>query len=293
MTEPLLLGVDGGGTSCRARLYSLEGKVLGEGKAGSGNPRVGLEIAYANILAATRQALQQAQLPESVLAHTYAGLGLAGAAQAHEQQLVLNYPHPFRAVKLLTDAHIACLGAFAGGDGSILIIGTGSCGLVAKQGQFELKGGWGFPISDQGSGAWLGLRLLRAALLAHEGMAEVSALTEQVMQGFEHNPEQLVAWLNEAKPKDYAAFAPMVLQYAEQQDPIARQLLQRQAREIDIHIAALIAAGSQHCALMGGLAEPMLPWLSEASRAVLVAPQQDALYGAMLLARQAWQEEGQ
>ena len=56
----LLLGVDGGGTGCRARLTDRAGTVLGEGEAGPANVRFGLTAAFTQILRATDQCLEQA-----------------------------------------------------------------------------------------------------------------------------------------------------------------------------------------------------------------------------------------
>ena len=60
--QPLLLGVDGGGTSCRARIADLDGTILGEGFAGSANPRTGLDSACNAIMQATRAAMDKAGL---------------------------------------------------------------------------------------------------------------------------------------------------------------------------------------------------------------------------------------
>ena len=62
---------------------------------------------------------------------------------------MLAYQHPFRAVAVETDAHIAWLGAFGGGEGAILIVGTGSCGYGCLQGRRFTIGGRGFQISDE------------------------------------------------------------------------------------------------------------------------------------------------
>ena len=43
----LFLGVDGGGTQCRARLADRAGRILGEGIAGPANIRLGLEASLA------------------------------------------------------------------------------------------------------------------------------------------------------------------------------------------------------------------------------------------------------
>ncbi|MFC6673228.1 BadF/BadG/BcrA/BcrD ATPase family protein [Marinobacterium aestuariivivens] len=148
-----LLGVDGGGTSCRVRLCDASGRTLGEGRAGSANVRLGVDQAYAAILAATDEALSVAGLDRSVLVRTRAGFGLAGAVDEARKNAVRQYRHPFAAVAVETDAHTACLGAHGGGNGAILILGTGSCGVFHQDGRFQNVGGWGFMISDQGSGA--------------------------------------------------------------------------------------------------------------------------------------------
>ncbi len=122
------LGVtpDDGGTSCRARITDLEGTTLGEGYAGSANPRVGLDAACNAILQATSEAMTNAGLEENDFTRIYAGLGLAGVNQKKERNLVLEWGFPFAGIFLETDAYAACMGAFNGRDGAILILGTGS-----------------------------------------------------------------------------------------------------------------------------------------------------------------------
>ncbi len=282
-SQKLYLGIDGGGTSCRARLCDTQGKVLGEGAAGSANPRLGLEYAYGNILAATQAALAAAGLPDSVLANTYAGFGLAGTAQQKERDLVLNHPHPFAGLALLTDAHTACLGAFAGNDGAILIMGTGSCGVAYVNQEFQVIGGWGFPVSDTGSGASLGLMTLRHSLLAFEGMAEASPLTQAVMLHFKQQQESVVAWMDAAKPRDYAAFVPQVFEFATREDAVANQLLWQLGEDAAVMIRRLKTLGAPAVSLMGGLSDAIRPWLPHDIKACLQAPQGDALDGAIRL----------
>jgi glucosamine kinase len=72
-------------------------------------------------------------------------------------------------VRFVDDAVIACIGAHGGRDGGIVIIGTGSAGLALVEGRVVKVGGYGFPISDEASGADLGLQALRMALRAHDG----------------------------------------------------------------------------------------------------------------------------
>ena len=51
---PLYLGVDGGGTRCRARIEDKHGIVLGEGGSGPATMRLGLDKAWRSILARLR-----------------------------------------------------------------------------------------------------------------------------------------------------------------------------------------------------------------------------------------------
>ena len=49
----LFLGVDGGGTRCRARLCDASGLKLAEAQAGPANIRLGLREAFASVLDVT------------------------------------------------------------------------------------------------------------------------------------------------------------------------------------------------------------------------------------------------
>jgi len=281
-----LLGVDGGGTSCRVRLATADGQVLGEGRAGSANVRLGVDNAYAEILKATAQALRQAGLDESILARTVAGFGLAGAVDDARRSAVRDFAHPFAGVAIETDAHTACLGAHGGAPGAILILGTGSCGVYQNAGRFQIIGGWGFMISDQGSGAWLGLNLVRQSMLALDGVIEQTPLSRALLARFDHSHSQVLGWSEEARPRDYGAFAPLVLEFAARQDPLAIRLLKQCAQDAGALLARLQQLGAQRICLMGGLSEPLRPWLPQPLQSLLCAPTGDAMDGALLLARQ-------
>jgi glucosamine kinase len=50
----------------------------------------------------------------------------------------------------------------------------------------------------------------------------------------------------------------------------------------------LADAGASAISLVGGLAEPLLPWLPPRIRDLVTAPQSDALDGSILMARRAF-----
>jgi glucosamine kinase len=77
----LLLGIDGGGTKCRARLCDAMGAKRGEAMAGPANIRFGLERSFSAILKATTDCLVQARLSSKDSSRITACLALAGASE--------------------------------------------------------------------------------------------------------------------------------------------------------------------------------------------------------------------
>jgi glucosamine kinase len=282
--DVLLLGVDGGGTRCRARLADLSGTVLGEGTAGPANIRFGLEESFAAVREATDQCLRQASLTNDS-PRIVACLALAGASEAEDLTEAAAHPHPFHRVIFTTDARAACIGAHAGGDGGIIIVGTGSVGW-ATSGQCEYRvGGWGFPISDEGSGAWLGCEAVRRVLWARDGLMPWTELLTALFQRFHSNPHEIVRWMGAARPRDFASLAPLTVRHALTRDPVAMELMQRGAQHIDAMAARLSALGVERLSLAGGLADKIEPFLSDRTRRMLVQPLGDAVSGALHQAR--------
>src|SRR5262249_15012667 len=99
--------------------------------------------------------------------------------------------------------------------------------------------------------------------------------------------ERLVDWARTAKPGDFARLAPLVFAQARQRDPLAIELVGAAASEIARIGQRLLELGAPSLAMIGGLAEAMLPWLPAHFRVRLAAPEADAMDGAIVLARRA------
>jgi glucosamine kinase len=286
----LILGVDGGGTHCRARLSALCGTVLGEATAGAANLRLGVERSFSSIVEAASQCLEQAALSEHDLSRVVACLALAGASEPSYAAAAQRHQHPFQRAIVTTDAHAACIGAHGDRDGGIIVAGTGTVGWARVKGENHRVAGWGLPFSDEGSGAWLGVELLRRVLWAHDGRVPWTPLLSSVFSDFSENPHAILEWTSGARPGDLGAFAPRIVEYANQNDPAAIELMSLAATHIDAIAARLGAVGADHLSLVGGLAAPLKPWLSTPTLSHLVEPAGDALAGALALARSAAQE---
>jgi len=278
------VGIDGGGTSCRARIRDTEGQCIGEAKSGSANILLGTDIAMASIVAAIRDAALQGGLTESDFSKMHVGLALAGAEQKSAWLNFMTIDHPFASITLNTDAYGACVGAHNGQDGAIMIGGTGSCGILLKDGEQHVVGGREFPISDQGGGAVMGLRLIQQVLLAEDGIRPKTSLCEHVMNHFNNDVDNIVEWSKTAIPKDYGQFSPVIFQLAHEGDDLAIEMLKQTAADIEMFVTALHRKGANQVCLMGSIAERILPWLSPPVQQWIVQPQFDAIEGALMFA---------
>ncbi len=279
------LGIDAGGSHSRARLTRADGTVIGEAKAGPANARIGLENLREVLMSVTLDAAAAAGLKESDLSRMEAGMGIAGISRPGMLQAFSRLAFPFRSLHLESDAVIANLGAHLGEDGATLVLGTGSVAYI-KMGKVGITiGGYGFPISDEGSGAALGLSAMRHALRALDGRTRPTPLSAAVTAKFDHDTGRAIKWMDEATPGDYAAFAPMIMDYAEKDDEIARSIVEDAVKHVERFIETILEKGAPRCALAGGLSRRLQPWLRERTAAKLTKARGDSLDGALILAR--------
>jgi glucosamine kinase len=285
MAGPFFLGIDGGGTRCRARLETADGTVLGRGLSGPASMRFGLELVRDSIMGATLQAMKEAGLDETALTDTYAGIGLAGTGHVGAREALESWPHPFAGAWFEGDGYTAYLGAFGGADGGIVIAGTGSIGIT-YQGHTVRVGGYGFPISDEGSGADIGLNALRHSLRTLDGREQASDFSKDILARFRNDPARAIKWAQEGSATDYASLAPIVTRHAASGDPAALTLIRQAAAQIAEIAETLLLKGVPQVAIIGGLADFLKPHMPADIATRLVAPQADAIAGAILMAKQ-------
>jgi glucosamine kinase len=261
--------------------------VLAEAVSGPANLRLGLERSFASVIEAAAQCLRDAALNDHDMSRMVACLAMAGASEPDYAAAAEQREHPFRRMIMTTDAHAACLGAHGGRDGGIIIAGTGTIGWAMVKGKILRIGGWGLPISDEGSGAWLGGELLRRVLWAYDGRVPWTPLLYSVFADFHETPHAISDWAAGAQPSDFGAYAPRIVAHAAVHDAAGVELMSLAATHIDALAARLVEGGADRLSLMGGLASSLQPWLSPATQSHLVEPAGDALTGALALARRA------
>lgn len=278
----LYLGVDGGGTGCRAAVADGSGRVLGQGAGGPANIWTDPDGALASILAAARQALEAAA-PRADPADVVAGLGLAGAnVSGMAERLAPRLP--FRRSRIESDAAAAVRGALGSGDGVAAAIGTGSVFGSQRDGVVRIIGGWGFQLGDHASGMALGRALCVEALLAHDGETGMTPVLAALLAE-KGGPAGLVAWGKEARPADFAGLVPRLLAAEAAGDPAAGAILRRADGEVARAIDRLMAEGEAPLCFLGGLGPVFALRLAERYGPLVRPALGTGLDGALALAR--------
>ncbi len=251
LTEPrrhpdarFVMGIDGGATKTLAAVLDLRAGVLHLGHAGPSNEdAVGANAAVAALLAAADEAIARAGIASDDLAG--AVLAVAGtdtdsvaehvASARTEQWLVVN------------DVVGAWATATGATPGVAVISGTGSnvfgVGGVGADARAWRAGGWGHLLGDEGSGYWLGVQSIKAALRDREASGPPTALSDAVCEFFQMPSVEAVASNVYSKPLtkgEIAAFATETARVAAAGDAVASELYVLGARELAGQIAAVI-----------------------------------------------------
>lgn len=282
-----LVAVDGGGTITRLQLSDASGLALGAGKAGPSALGQGIEQAWVHVMQALQQAAAQAGLARIDPADCAIGLGLSGVTHDLQAQAFLAAQPGFAMLALDSDGFTSVLGAHGGQPGAVLVSGTGSVGeALRRDGSRVCVGGWGWVMGDEGSGAWLGRRAMQHAQRAFDGREAEGPLTAALLERVGRSREALLAWCSAAGQQGYAGLAPLVFEMA-QRDALAARLVDEAVAELECLVQALDPAGELPLALAGSVAERLAPRFSVATRSRCVAPQGDAVAGALLLLQQS------
>ncbi|MGA2495967.1 MAG: BadF/BadG/BcrA/BcrD ATPase family protein, partial [Roseiarcus sp.] len=261
----LYIGAYCGASRCHARLRDGEGRAIAEAQGSGGNLYVDFDAALATLDKRIDAICAKAGLAAADRAKVTLGLGLAGLSSPADAERVEARYAGFASVRAANDALAGCLGAHGGGDGALVIAGTGSAAVARVGGRETMIGGRGFLLGDDGSTARVGAEAIRAALRAHDGVGPASSLTAEVMRRF-GDPLTATQWALTAKPAGYGAFMPLVFERAAAGDAVALTIVTAAARAIDALIAATRALGASHVALVGGMNPAITPYLVEASR---------------------------
>ncbi|MBA6230605.1 MULTISPECIES: N-acetylglucosamine kinase [unclassified Colwellia] len=285
--KEIFLGIDGGGSKCKAIVMSGDNKILGTGIAGPANPLHGYEQAINSIAESAKLALKDAEIDESELGHIVAGVGLAGVNLPALFKQMSNWQHPFKKMYLTTDLLVACLGAHNGKDGAVIITGTGSCGFSYVEGHSYIVGAHGFPHGDKGSGAWFGLQAAKQSLLSLDGLIPPSSINDKILALLKVKDDVELVEVIAGKPAAfYARMANLVFDSAEEGDKLALAIVNEGAEYISHVAKQLLKQHPPEISLIGGLTPRIKPWLDIDLQAKLIEPLYPPEVGSIIFAKQ-------
>jgi glucosamine kinase len=236
-----VMGVDGGATKTLAAVLDLQEQALHLGHGRSSNAdSVGAHAATDSLVRATDEAIGRAGIEREQL--DAAVLAIAGtdtdAVAVHVRE---RCPGTWVVVNDVVGAWAT---ATAARPGVGVISGTGSNVLgVGPNGRAWRAGGWGHVLGDEGSGYWLAVQSIKAALADREGSGPETALSAAVIDFFEVQSVEALATLVYSKPLskgEIAAFAIETARVAHAGDIVARGLYARAAGELARQIAAVV-----------------------------------------------------
>lgn len=242
MSDGVIIGIDGGGSKTLVAAARPDGEVVELRRGSATSP---LESAtWSETL--SRQV--QPFLANGPILGVAAGLPAHGEVEhvSEAQRRViagLFGPAPQR---VLNDVDAAHIGGFGGGPGILILAGTGSMAWARDDaGQSHRTGGWGEIIGDEGSGHWIGKRVLEAVSKSMDGRATPTTLAQGVFDQLGLDASEpvnaLEGWVSSfANPRtQIASLAPIAFAQAEAGDPTAIALIEAAADELALHVTTL------------------------------------------------------
>ena len=216
-TATRVLGVDGGQSAIRLRV--------------SDDPRIvevdGVSRAEGDAIEAVAHAVSDGWRRGSFQPADRAVLGLTTApstgADADRLAGLVGRAIDVAEVWVTDDAVTAHAGAVERRPGVSLVAGTGvACLALPDAGEPRIIGGHGFLLGDEGGAFWLGARGLGAVLRAEEGRGPATTLRAAATRRYGTLDELHVRLHDDPRPVHaIAAFAPDVLDAADDGDPVA------------------------------------------------------------------------
>ncbi len=134
--------------------------------------------------------------------------------------------------------------------GLCMIAGTGSSatGIGVDGGKIRI-GGWGSPISDEGSGGWIGIQVLKALLRYCDGYGKYQDVFEELRRFYKAASfEEIPNRLSQISISEIAGAAKPIMNMADAGDPYSTSIVDKAAfhvAEIAYAVYATLGFGSE------------------------------------------------
>lgn len=224
------VSADGGGTKTELCACNSQGNKIYDGFFGRANYKTaGIEEVSQTLSYAVKTMLNTLKCEMEDIA----GMVLGSAGCDTEQdvaiyaKIMMDIGLPKEKFLICNDTEVA-FRALSDMDGICVVAGTGSIvcsydtnGLSAR------VGGWGAPLSDLGSGYWIGAEILKRMMRWLDGMEEhTHPIYEEIAQQFCRKGMELQWVLADLTVTEIASVSALVFSHAEKGDELCKNIIQ-------------------------------------------------------------------
>lgn len=237
------ISVDGGGTKTELCACDSTGKKVYDAFFGRSNYKTAGQEAVADTLVSAFSGMMSSlnRQMEDVAGMV---LAIAGCDSRQDKkvytEIMLSAGIPEEKLFICNDTEVI-FRALSDEEGVCVVAGTGSivCAYDRER-LFARVGGWGPPLSDVGSGYWIGTEILRRMVRWLDGMDEEELpVFREIAEKFSI-PDVELAWvLAGLTVTEMASVSALVFQHAEQGDAVCREIIHRAAVLLVEQIVAL------------------------------------------------------
>lgn len=243
-----IIGADGGGTKTVLAAADINGNIITRTYTGGINYNfIGVRAASDNFI----NGIKSLGIDSGDIAAIAIGdpstddINAAPGTSAFISSLRSGIPlSPNSSLYIKSDAFMALYGLTAGEAGILMISGTGAMGMAFdSSGNIYITGGWGRITEDEGSGYYIAVNALKAALRFHDGIGKPTLLYNSMIDFFgEANPRKLIYsfYENPVKLPDIAPFSVIVSKCAISGDISAINILNDAAEYLSSYTVSLI-----------------------------------------------------
>ena len=302
------VGIDAGGTKCKAALYNPDGSCIAESVAGPANVFSDYNEAMHNIEAALAELIVSANENDSKQLTTpikMNQISVCAACAGAETLTNTNNSSPYlsqlHSFQLIGDLEAACLGANQGDECVVIIAGTGSTvgylegvnkyssDASIPQYQMTRYGGHGLMLGDHASGADIGLRAVKTLLKGLDGLHSDELFISEMLDFMQIDKRENVApilvnrW-SKSTPAEFGGLARLVSDLSEQGSKTASELI-AEGRQYLLDLLLANKLSDKPLFLIGGLSDIYRDALERELGVKISSPSQSPEYGAYLWAK--------
>lgn len=229
VNKKYIISIDGGGTKTEFCVLELQKEEKKSFTFGSSNYKsVGLQTAKQNIVQSFWQICKEMEIKKEQIEGIV--IGISGCDTQYDykvyREVIKDMNLSEEKIYLCNDSELLFL-SIAQAPGIGVVAGTGTIAVGFGNGQDKARcGGWGSPLSDLGSGYWIGEKVIREWIRFCDKQVPEQPVFHELKVFYGLQDEECIPHrLTQLSIKEVASCARVVAQEAERQDLFSAQII--------------------------------------------------------------------